>query len=278
MSDLRNRMQSEGMLGIMLDELTSGYARQDIHNDRNGLPLRTNIGKLFATFSFGLDIANEQIEKIRLWDDIDVAEGSVLDRHATNFGVTRNGASDELLRLMIKVKMISMLSGGDIDTVILAVSSLFDIPPSDVDLQEIFPANMLVYIAEDSLDGEKMAMAKNIATLSKRIVAAGVGFQLLVRLNNLVFENVNRFLLTSLSIFRYVFANNAEASFSVSFVFRFGNFSLRPAAITLDGNKILDGSWILSGVEGLDVPRGIDPVSLAMGPYAIPNPINLTLV
>lgn len=165
----------------MLDALTSGYTRKDLRNEYQSLPMETNIGRLFSTFAYGLEIIGDQSDKIRLWDDIDNANGAVLDRYAENFGVRRNGASDAFLRLLIKVKMISLLSGGDIDTVIKAASSLFDIPPEAIDLQEVFPAKVWIYIDEELLDAVRLDTAEIIAQMMKRIVAAGVGTRLIFR-------------------------------------------------------------------------------------------------
>lgn len=55
---------------------------------------------------------------MRVWDDLDNAKGAVLDRYGANFGVDRGGATDTVYRLLIKVKMIALMSGGDIDTII----------------------------------------------------------------------------------------------------------------------------------------------------------------
>ncbi len=172
---------SAGFLTTMLEALTSGYTRKDIRNDRHSLPMETNIGRLFSTFAYGLDVIQNQSDKVRLWDDIDNAQGKVLDRYAENFGVQRNGASDAFLRLLIQVKMISLLSGGDIDTVISAAASLFDVAPSDIDLREVFPAKIWIYVDEALLDAMKLETADIIALMMKRIVAAGVGTQLIFR-------------------------------------------------------------------------------------------------
>lgn len=172
---------SEGFLRTMLDALTSGYSRKDLRNAYHSLPMDTNIGRLFSTFDFGLKIIQEQTEKMRLWDDIDNARGAVLDRYAANFGVKRNGSPDPFLRLLIKVKMISLLSGGDIDTVIKAAASLFDIPPENVELREVFPAKVWIYIDEALLDAARLDTAEIIAQMMKRIVAAGVGTRLIFR-------------------------------------------------------------------------------------------------
>ena len=163
-------------LKTMLEALTSGYSRIDTRNAKHGLPLETNIGRLFATFAWGLQLIDEQSNKILEWDDIDKARGSVLDRYGANFGVQREGADDAYYRLLIKVKMISMLSGGDIDTVLNAAAALFDIPVESVDLVEIFPAKIAIHVDETLLSEEVRQAAAIIVQLMKRILAAGVGF------------------------------------------------------------------------------------------------------
>ena len=172
---------SMGILKTMLDALTSAYTLKDVRNAKHNLPMETNIGRLFSTFAFGLEIIKEQGDKIKLWDDLDVAEGAVLDRYAENFGVKRNGTSDEFLRLLIKVKMLSLLSGGDIDTVIRAASSLFDVEIEAIELQEIFPAKIWVYVDEALLDETRLQTADIIALMMKRIVATGVGIEIVFR-------------------------------------------------------------------------------------------------
>ena len=166
----------------MLDSLTSGYTRKDIRNVKHSLPMETNIGRLFSTFAFGLDMIQEQSDKIRLWDDIDNAQGIVLDRHAENFGLKRNGANDEFLRLLIKVKMISLLSGGDIYTVVKAAAALFNVLPEQIILQEIFPAKIKITINREYLDEWVFNNANIIIALMKRIVIAGVGIDIEVEL------------------------------------------------------------------------------------------------
>ena len=172
---------NKGYLRTMLEMLTSGYSRKDLRNATHSLPMETNIGRLFSTFSYGLELVHDQSEKTRLWDDIDNAQGAVLDRYGENFGVKRNGSTDPFYRLLIKVKMISLLSGGDIDTVINATASLFDIEPEQIDLKEVFPAKLWIYVDEVALEAEKIDTAELIAAVMNHIVASGVGMRLFIR-------------------------------------------------------------------------------------------------
>ena len=168
-------MKSEHLIK-MLDMLTSGYTRKDLQRAKEELPPITNIGKLFSLFAYHLDLIKEHVERIRLWDNLDDAQGKVLDRYGANFGVAREGTSDAFYRLLIKVKMIAQLSGGDIDTVINAVASLYEIDPTKIQFAEIFPAKIMVTVRASDLGPEQLEAIDIVSRLIKRIIAAGVGF------------------------------------------------------------------------------------------------------
>ena len=162
-------------LSKMLDALTSAYTQKDCDNSRLKRPVETNIGKLFSVLAWGLDSVQAQAETIKLWDNIDLARGSVLDRYGANFGVKRFGADDAFYRLLIKVKMLSQLSGGDIATVANAAAALLEIPAEKVTLREDFPAKVCLDIKEADLTPETLKNIVDIAAMIKRILAAGIG-------------------------------------------------------------------------------------------------------
>ena len=107
---------SNKFLSKMLYALTSAYSRKDYDNVQLGLPLETNIGKLFSILAWGLETVEEQAELVRLWDDLDYACGSVLDRYGANFGVKRVSSDDRFYRLAIRVKIMAQLSRGAVQT------------------------------------------------------------------------------------------------------------------------------------------------------------------
>ena len=165
----------------MLEMLTSAYTREDMRTICRGEPPQTNIGKLHSVIGWGFDIIKENAERVRLWDDLDQAQGEVLDRYGANYGVQRGNAPDSIYRIMIKVKIISMLSAGNLDTILNAAAVLFGVEPGDVDAEEVFPAKVYLYIDEDKLDEEHKAVAESIAGLMRRIKAAGVGMRIFYR-------------------------------------------------------------------------------------------------
>lgn len=165
----------------MLYALTSAYSRKDYGNCRSGLLPETNIGKLFSIFAWGLDTVQEQAELVRLWDDIDHACGSVLDRYGANFGVKRVSRDDRFYRLAIKVKMMAQLSGGDADTVIRAAGALLDVELPEILLEDVFPAKIALYVDMGLLSRDRLELIEPIARAIKRILAAGIGMRLYLR-------------------------------------------------------------------------------------------------
>lgn len=161
-------------LSEMLDALTSAYTREDRNTSKLKRPVETNIGKLFSVLAWGLDSVQAQAEAVKLWDNIDLARGSVLDRYGANFGVKRFGADDAFYRLLIKVKMLSQLSGGDIETVANAAATLLEIPAEKIALRESFPAKVRLDIKEADLTAETLENIVDIAAMIKRILAAGI--------------------------------------------------------------------------------------------------------
>jgi len=168
-------------LADMLYALTSAYTRKDYDNQQQGLPVQTNIGKLFSIFAWGLDLVHKNAETVKLWDDINNAKGAVLDRYGANWGVKRFSENDALYRLAIMVKIMSQLSGGDTDTIIMAAAELLGVEYPDIEFKDVFPAKIALYVDWMLLTQERQDLIEPIAWAIKRIVASGVGMRLYVR-------------------------------------------------------------------------------------------------
>jgi len=170
------------ILAQMLRLITSAYRKTDEHNTATGLPLESNIGRIFATFSWGLGIIQQNADRVKLWANIDNAKGAVLDRYGNNFGVHRGGANDRFYRLMIKTKILSQISGGDMETVIGAIAGLYEIDPmGNVEVNEVFPAKLQILLNEQVLPEWYVEVRHLVMVLMKRIIAAGVGFEIIYR-------------------------------------------------------------------------------------------------
>lgn len=157
----------------MLYALTSAYSRTDCDNQQQGLPMQTNIGKLFSIFAWGLDTVHENAGLVKLWDDLERAKGAVLDRYGANWGVQRFSENDALYRLAIRVKILSQLSGGDTDTVIRAAAELLGVEYADIAFEDIFPAKIALYVDWLLLTQERQDLIEAIAWAIKRILFRG---------------------------------------------------------------------------------------------------------
>lgn len=187
----------------MLNMLTSAYNRSDVMSIEAGEPPSTNIGKLFHLAGWGFDIIKDQTEKVRLWDDLDSMKGKPLDRYGADFGVIRGESSDEIFRIMIKVKIIAMLAAGNLDTVILSAASLFGVDVFDVKAEEVYPSKIYLYIDEDKLDEDHKSVADVIAGLMARIKSAGVGIRIFYK----TYRSWEQSIYTGIATFEYVRAS-----------------------------------------------------------------------
>jgi hypothetical protein len=165
----------------MIESLTGAYNLDDSERAKRGKPPVTHIGKLFSLHADALRIVHEHADRVLLWDDIDNAQGRTLDRYGANFGVARQGAPDVFYRLLIKVKMLAQLSGGDIDTVLNASAELLGVPPAALELVEIFPAKIWIYVDRDRVSPDAVMLIDLVWAMVHRIVAAGVGIRLMLR-------------------------------------------------------------------------------------------------
>ena len=153
----------------MLDKLPGAYSKDP----------GSNIGRLFQLFAAALGGAEDALRTVELWRDLDSACGTTLDRIGGNFGIARDGVSDSLYRLLIKTKVTALLAGGDVDTIITATSLLFHVNPTEITLEERFPARIRVIVDETEMAPEHMQLSSSAASVVKRIAAAGIGCEVI---------------------------------------------------------------------------------------------------
>ncbi|MEH7214791.1 hypothetical protein V7079_22800 [Priestia megaterium] len=91
----------------MISKLTDLFTRNE----------NSNIGKIIRVISKELTAVQTALETTEEWRDIDTAEGTTLDLIGENIGQPRNKTDDEEFRLLIKTKIFSNLSIGDIESV-----------------------------------------------------------------------------------------------------------------------------------------------------------------
>ncbi len=98
----------------MMRRLTSVYDK-----DPN-----SNVTRLLSLSAEELEEVDTTLAQVLLWRDIDSAEGTTLNRIGTNVAEPRGNKTDELYRDYIKIKILSNISGGEMETFNSALSVL----------------------------------------------------------------------------------------------------------------------------------------------------------
>jgi hypothetical protein len=141
----------------------------------------SNIGKLCQIMASQFAKLQETNERIRLWRDVDQAEGSTLDLTGENVGQARGAATDEVYRIMIKSKVARNLSTADINTIIHVLALALDCEYSEITIEEMYadpvepePAAIkLIQLPLEKLNAAGMS-PQQFGQIVKKTVAAGV--------------------------------------------------------------------------------------------------------
>ena len=135
--------------------------------------------KLLKLISEGLDELELVFTTIDLWKDIDKAKGTTLDLIGKEIGQARGQATDEIYRLLIKGKMLSVSSKGDINTIIQIISTIFEVEPSEFAITELYTEDRPAMLRIDKIPLESVLKAgvtgDELVFLIKQSVAGGVG-------------------------------------------------------------------------------------------------------
>ena len=152
----------------MLDRLLSVYSSKP----------DSNIAKLIAILAAELEKVKGAFEKIDEWRDIEKASGKTLDLIGSNVNQYRGATTDEIYRILIKSKIASNLSTGDINTIIEVLSIALDTDPSEIVVreEEEGASISIVKIPINRLNEVGMSGAQ-FGLLVKKVVAAGVKVQ-----------------------------------------------------------------------------------------------------
>jgi hypothetical protein len=155
----------------MLSRLTDRYRKDP----------DSNIGKIIKIITDEFDLIKETFERIEEWEDIEKAEGAVLDDIGKDIGQPRGAATDEIYRILLRSKMARNLSDGTIDTIIRVLSIALNTDPKEIRIQELCedPVNpepaaiKLIQIPLRRLNEVGMS-EKQFVQIVKKTVAAGV--------------------------------------------------------------------------------------------------------
>ena len=151
----------------MLRRITDNYSKDP----------DSNVGKLLNIAATEIEKLEETADKIRLWRDIDHAEGETLDRIGYNVQQWRGQATDPVYRILIKSKIARNLSDGSINTIIEVLAITLDTDPENIAVKELWdenePAAIQVDVPTEALNEAGFSLIQ-FGRLANRIVAAGV--------------------------------------------------------------------------------------------------------
>lgn len=141
----------------------------------------SNNYKLFSIFQRQEDILHETYDRMRLWRDIEFAEGHALDDLGENINQPRGTATDEIYRVLLKSKLARNLSTGDVNTIIQVLAIALDTDYSNVRIQQKWndennPEPAAIKVIEVPLKrlNEVGLSSNQFARIIQRTVSAGV--------------------------------------------------------------------------------------------------------
>jgi hypothetical protein len=141
----------------------------------------SNIGKLMSIMAEQLQKLEQTVQRVEEWRDIEMAQGTTLDRIGENVAQHRGAATDEIYRILIKSKIARNLSKGDINTIISVLSTALNTDPSEIKIEELYsdpvapePAAIsLIQLPIERINAVGMDPVQ-FAQIVQRTVAAGV--------------------------------------------------------------------------------------------------------
>ena len=157
----------------MLRRITDNYSKDP----------DSNVGKLLNIAATEIEDLEETANKIRLWRDIDEAEGETLDRIGYNVQQWRGQADDGIYRILIKSKVARNRSDGSVNTIIEVLAITLDTEEENIVVQELWetePAAIQVDVPTALLNDIGFSFTQ-FGRLVNRIVAAGVRANVLLQ-------------------------------------------------------------------------------------------------
>lgn len=157
---------SNPVLDRFIDRLTDNYDKAP----------SGNVYKLAQLTVEALQEQENVLQKIEDWNDVDQAEGTTLDMHGRDVLQDRGQAPDEVYRVLIKSKVLRLLSDGSIDVIIDFIAFILDCPPEEIKVRELWPEKTATLnitapagpISRTGLTG------KQFGTLLNLVIAGGV--------------------------------------------------------------------------------------------------------
>lgn len=123
-----------------------------------------------------LEIAKTYSQIVGL-SDIYNCTGVNLDQYGRNFGVRRDGNTDDVYRELILIKLVSLLSSGTIPEILEVTESVLNLTSGEMMMNEIFPGKI-------QLEVMKPSYISGVFGIVDKIRAAGVGYSTEVALGD----------------------------------------------------------------------------------------------
>lgn len=111
------------------------------------------------------------------------AVGVQLDLFATDYGLLRDGRSDEDFRVEIRTRLNLLRSSGQVNVLLFNLQRLINGQLFRVFLQQVFPLTLLMWILVDDFGDITSEEAARINAAMQEIKAAGVGLEIGLQLN-----------------------------------------------------------------------------------------------
>lgn len=128
-----------------------------------------------------IQILEDLNSRLLIEQSLSNAVGVQLDLFAADYGLTRNGLSDEDFRVEIRTKINLLRSSGQVNVLLFNLQRLVD--DRQVFLQQIFPLTLLMWIFVDDFGDISSEEANRIDAAMQEIKAAGVGLEIGLQLN-----------------------------------------------------------------------------------------------
>lgn len=155
------------MLERFLDRLTDNYDKAE----------GGNVHKMAQLSSLLHQQQEDVLNTIDNWHDVDQAQGTTLDMHGKDVQQDRGQSPDEIYRVLIKSKVLRLLSDGSIDVIIDFLAFILDADPTEVRVRELWPEGKpaaLEITAPVEKIGRTGLNARQFGTLLNMVVAGGV--------------------------------------------------------------------------------------------------------
>lgn len=136
-----------------------------------------NVHKLAQLTVAHLQEHEDVLQTIENWHDIDQAEGTTLDMHGRDVLQDRGQAPDEVYRVLIKSKVLRLLSDGSIDVIIDFIAFILDCDPSEIKVEELWPSGKTATLNITAPAGpiSRTGLSGNqFGTLLNLVIAGGV--------------------------------------------------------------------------------------------------------